>query len=56
MARAFAEVRLPQQRSTGGKGTSVEPGPNTVMKETRCFNRNYKGHWARDCRKPKREK
>ncbi|XP_032589286.1 zinc finger protein GIS2-like [Drosophila mojavensis] len=26
------------------------------MKETRCFNCNYKGHWARDCQKPKREK
>ncbi|XP_032587287.2 uncharacterized protein LOC116804352 [Drosophila mojavensis] len=57
LVRAFAEVRLPLQRSTGGKGTTaVGPGLDIAMKETRCFNCNYKGHWARDCRKPKREK
>ncbi|XP_032586743.2 uncharacterized protein LOC122757034 [Drosophila mojavensis] len=57
LVRAFAEVRLPLHRSTGGKGTTaVGPGLDNAMKETRCFNCNYKGHWARDCQKPKREK
>ncbi|XP_032589266.2 uncharacterized protein LOC116804698 [Drosophila mojavensis] len=57
LVRAFADVRLPLKRSTGGKGTTaVGPGLDNAMTETRCFNCNYKGHWARDCQKPKREK
>ncbi|XP_017872958.1 PREDICTED: uncharacterized protein LOC108620563 [Drosophila arizonae] len=56
LIRAFAEARLPLQPSTRGKDTTaVGPGLDNAIKETRCFNCNYKGHWAKDCQ-PKRKK
>lgn len=51
--RAFAEVKLPKAHEPDKKAASVEKNSSTL---TRCFNCNSKRHWAKECRKPKREK
>ncbi|XP_043064201.1 uncharacterized protein LOC122320112 [Drosophila ficusphila] len=53
MRRAFADVALPRQsgllmKSEAAKGRDIK-------ENSRCFNCNSKGHWARDCSKPKRK-
>lgn len=56
MLRAFAEVSLLQKSVSGPKksGSVKSSLSSSVPKESRCFNCNYKGHWAKDCLKPKR--
>ncbi|XP_044779752.1 uncharacterized protein LOC123327406 [Drosophila simulans] len=51
--RAFAEVKLPKMDEADKKVASVNNNNSTLL---RCFNCNSKGHWAKECRKPKREK
>ncbi|XP_032571180.1 uncharacterized protein LOC116800425 [Drosophila sechellia] len=53
LKRAFAEVKLPKMDETDKKVASVNNNGSTLL---RCFNCNSKGHWAKECRKPKREK
>ncbi|XP_070145044.1 uncharacterized protein [Drosophila kikkawai] len=52
--RAFAEVRLPE-RKTGGTSTKQLSGRVASNKDLRCANCNSKGHFAKECLKPKRE-
>ncbi|XP_017032493.2 uncharacterized protein [Drosophila kikkawai] len=52
--RAFAEVRLPE-RKTGGNSTKQLSGKVALNKDLRCANCNSKGHFAKECLKPKRE-
>ncbi|XP_044312962.1 zinc finger protein GIS2-like [Drosophila rhopaloa] len=52
MQQAFANICLPQIIETNAaKKTSMEASGNN---ELRCRNCNSKGHFAKDCRKPKR--
>lgn len=51
--KAFAEVKLPKVDEADKKVASVNNNSSTLL---RCFNCNSKGHWAKECRKPKREK
>ncbi|XP_044314146.1 uncharacterized protein LOC123037448 [Drosophila rhopaloa] len=52
MQQAFANICLPQIIETNAaKKTSMEASANN---ELRCRNCNSKGHFAKDCRKPKR--
>lgn len=51
--RAFAEVKLPKVYEADRKAASVEKNSSTL---SRCFNCNSKGHWAKECKKPKGEK
>ncbi|XP_070065834.1 uncharacterized protein [Drosophila virilis] len=52
--RAFAAIKLPIKRVRNHvvKQTAQEAQAD---KQQRCYNCNVKGHWAKDCLKPKRE-
>ncbi|KAH8350237.1 hypothetical protein KR067_009323 [Drosophila pandora] len=52
--RAFAEVELP--KSYGDRKETAVNKDEKDSKDTRCYNCNAKGHWAQECRKPRREK
>nr|XP_043068303.1 probable ATP-dependent helicase PF08_0048 [Drosophila bipectinata]XP_043069805.1 probable ATP-dependent helicase PF08_0048 [Drosophila bipectinata] len=52
--RAFAEVKLPKYN--GDKKDATKNKNEKDSKDTRCYNCNAKGHWAKECRKPRREK
>ncbi|XP_032312047.1 uncharacterized protein LOC116656512 [Drosophila ananassae] len=55
--RAFAEVELP--KAYGDKkdaAVNKDEKDSKDSKDTRCYNCNAKGHWAQECRKPRREK
>ncbi|XP_041451703.1 uncharacterized protein LOC121405162 [Drosophila obscura] len=51
--RAFSEIRLPErmQHATSSQG----PANSSATKDLRCANCNSRGHFAKDCLKPKRE-
>ncbi|XP_043064810.1 uncharacterized protein LOC122320707 [Drosophila ficusphila] len=53
LKRAFADFGLPKPYGAKKEATSLQSKDNNIM---RCFNCNARGHWAKDCRKPKREK
>ncbi|XP_043063827.1 uncharacterized protein LOC122319990 [Drosophila ficusphila] len=53
LKRAFADVGLPKPYGAKKEATSLQSKDDNIM---RCFNCNARGHWAKDCRKPKREK
>ncbi|XP_032583021.1 uncharacterized protein LOC116803388 [Drosophila sechellia] len=52
--RAFSEVRLPKHKTGSGSAKRLAGGGAT-NKDLRCANCNSKGHFARECLKPKRE-
>ncbi|XP_041633476.1 uncharacterized protein [Drosophila kikkawai] len=52
MLRAFADIRLPARGPAMAKLAAAKAVP--ASSETRCFNCNAKGHWKRECTKPKR--
>ncbi|XP_051864240.1 zinc finger CCHC domain-containing protein 9-like [Drosophila albomicans] len=49
MLQAFAHIRLPKYGAMGGTKTTAESN------NKRCHNCNSKCHFAKECRKPKRE-
>ncbi|XP_043063797.1 E3 ubiquitin-protein ligase BRE1-like [Drosophila ficusphila] len=52
--RAFSEVSLPAKRAVSFEKKTT-PMDQTNGKEIRCHNCNARGHFARNCFKPKRE-
>jgi len=51
---SFSEVRLPK-RNTGGSSPKRLTGVGAVNKDLLCANCNSKGHFAKECLKPKSE-
>ncbi|XP_070069263.1 uncharacterized protein [Drosophila takahashii] len=54
MLRAFAQISLPKKRVMSSVKVEKERSSFVVPKDSRCHNCNSKGHWAKDCWKPKR--
>ncbi|XP_070075656.1 uncharacterized protein [Drosophila takahashii] len=54
MLKAFSGIHLPQRKQEANSSQRSSE-KTTATKDFRCVNCNSKGHYAKDCRKPKRE-